>query len=234
MRGRWATLRRARSRLIQNPLDSLPFGQQESWHKETCRVRGVIPLIPLSGNGSRERRDGVCPCFDDREDRVGTVGTDADLVTGEGHVVELARRVVAPQHDGIGIPLEVVRCVSSHRGGHLGVADDLGLHGSKGCGGRCTDGHVSHGLCVVILEDDPAIVVLAGLGNRVHSHTASLVCSTPEGVGTDDGVDHGVERSNIRKRSGKLTGRGLGDALFNKVCHFLILLPSLDWRAISG
>ncbi|HNJ80492.1 MAG TPA: hypothetical protein PLK38_02915, partial [Methanoregulaceae archaeon] len=174
---------------------------------------------PLSENGSRQSGHRVGPGFDDRENRIVAVGGDADLVPGEGHVVGLPGGVVTPQSDRVALPLLVVHRVATHCSGHLGVCQDFALHGCEGYGRRCTNGHVSNRLSVIILVDDTGVVILPGFGDRVHSHTAHLIGSTPEGVGTDDGGYHRVERSGICKRGSQFSNGTLGDALFNKICH---------------
>ena len=168
---------------------------------------------------SRQCGHSVGPSLDNREDCVVLIGTDADLVTGEGHVVGLPGGVVTPQGNGIGLPLLVIHRVAAHGRGHLGIAKDLGLHGAEGCGSRGTYGHGPDSLPVVILVDDAGVIALPGLGDRVHGHTAHFVGGAPEWIGADHRVHDSRECGCIRKRGGQFTNGTLGDALFDKVCH---------------
>jgi len=190
--------------------------------------REGVPSIPLSVVGSRQGGHGVGPGLDEPEDGIVTVGGDADLGPGEGHEVSLPGRIVALQGRGVGLPLRIVHGVAAHGRGDLGVGEDLGLHGCEGRGGRGTHVEGADGLGVVILVEDAGSVVLPGLGDRVDGHAAYFVGGAPEGVGADDTRRDGCKRGGVRNRGGQSAYGTLGDALLDKVCHCLMLLPLIE------
>jgi len=57
---------------------------------------------------SREDGDRVCPGPDLSENRVVRVGRDANLIPGEGHHVDLAVRVVAPERRRVPVRFRIV------------------------------------------------------------------------------------------------------------------------------
>lgn len=185
------------------------------------RGGGLVPpaLSRCLGSRSGKGRHGIGPCLDESQDSVVAVRGDADLIAGEGHVVELSGKVAAPQGDLIGLSLGVDRRVAAHRGRHLGVGGELGLHGGEGRSGRCRHADLSDGLSVVVLVEDAGYVDLSGDGHRVHCDTALLVGGAPKLVGGDDRIRDGLDRGCVCNRCGQLAECGLGDALLNKVCH---------------
>jgi len=178
------------------------------------------PVMGLLFSGpSGQCRDRVCPLLDEREDGVTLVGGDPDLVAGEGQVVDLPGRVVAPDRDGIGLPVGKVDRVATHRGGDLGIGEELGLDGRECRRRRCTDADGPHGGGLVVFVCDTGAVTLPGLCDRGHRDSPDLVGRAAQRVGGDEGVDDGVDGCCVCERCTQGAGRTLRDALLDKVCH---------------
>ncbi len=162
------------------------------------------PSLPVKGKTttrcSGQGGDGVGPCLNGGENRVGLVGGDTDLFAAEGHVVDLPAGVVALDGGRIPLTLAVVHRVSAHCGGHLGITEDLGLHGVEAGNGTCPCGDGPHGVRFIILVEDPGGISFPGLLHRGHLPAGGLIRGTPKRVGGQDCLHDGVEGSHVSDR----------------------------------
>ena len=193
----------------------------------TCRggtgARLPWPLLPRTGESCAPRsgqcRHRVRPLLDEREDRIALVRGDPDSIAGEREVVDLPGRIVAPDRDRVGLPVGQVHGIAPHRGGDLGIGEELGLHGREGRGGRCTDGDGPHGCCLVVFVGDTGAVTLPGLCDRGHRDASDLVRRAPERVCRNQGVHDGVDGCCVCEGCTQGADRTLRDTPLDKVCH---------------
>jgi hypothetical protein len=74
-------------------------------------------------------------------------------------------------------------------------------------------------------------ISLTALADRALGDASDIVGGAAPRVDGDDPCNQGVERGDVLNRYGELSHCGLGDALLNKISHFL-LAPAL-FRAVS-
>jgi len=192
--------------------------------------------------GLCQSSDGVGPCLDSGENRVGLVGSDADLFAAEGHVVDLTARIMAL--DGCRIPLafDVIHRVPAHRGGHLGIAKDLGLDGVETgySPGPCGDG--PHGVRFIILVENPGGIPLPSLLHCGHLPAGGLIRGATERIGGQDGLHNGVECSHVSNRGSECPHCRLDIGLLDEISHADTPRPRLragegvylNWLKIFG
>ena len=160
--------------------------------------------------GSGECRDAVSPRLDLCENRVVRVGRDIDVVAGNGHRVDLAVRVMAPDSCRIRIQVRVVDARAAMLGCKRGACHDDGDTGVKTGFRAVLLGRVPDVLRIGIFPHQAGPVGALGDRDRVHRHAAHRVCRAGERVARNDCVNERLERVRIRDRVCESPGCGLG------------------------
>ena len=180
---------------------------------------------PRCRSASGQRRDGVGPGLDGREDGIIAVGGYPDLFAPEGDVVDLPVRIVALEGRREGVLLADVDCVPTHGGREVLIGNHSRDCAVERCNGGRTCINGTDDLGFVVLEFDTCSISLAGLGNRALGDTGNFVRGAAPGVAAQDGCNDGVESGDALNGCSEFPDCGLGDALLNKVSHSVSLPP---------
>jgi len=176
------------------------------------------------GLTSCEGRNAICPGLDPGPDAVVLVGREGDLLAGEVHVEHLPAGVMAPEGCRVTVP---VRGVDRRAAVGRAVRDvcedgcDAGVKPGDRVVRVCCPADC---FCILVLVHDSCCVRLPDLFYGRVAGARAHIRYTPERIVQDNGLDHRVERADVRDGFRKFADRTLHVGVLCEVCHFFHLL----------